>query len=207
MNLAGKTKRLSAWGRKGLKKSAKRREISKRVRISVRERSGGRCEDCGVPLQTIRDIEYPEQSVDREVLAIYNDYPCHRCGFRFPIVDAGWLEDDDLGRRIQERFPAFYKDYSNQLRGSYWANHCPSCWALQGSFYIQESMFDREPDDSLTIAPWRPRKTEERYIEREVIEWGNFHHLDEDPSNNDPSNIRLLCVRCHAARHGKRTQH
>jgi hypothetical protein len=142
-----------------------------------------------------------EQWTDREILDIYHDYPCHKCGFPFPVVDAGWLNDDDLGRRIQERFPAFYKDYSHRLRQAYWTNHCPSCGAIQGSYWITESTFDREPDDSLIIAPWRPRKTEEREVGRETIEWGNFHHVDENPSNNNLENIRLLCVRCHADRH------
>jgi len=64
-----------------------------------------------------------------------------------------------------------------------------------------ETVLDREPDDSLTISPWRPRKTQDRYVEVESIEWGNFHHVDEDPSNNIAENIRLLCVRCHATRH------
>ena len=64
-----------------------------------------------------------------------------------------------------------------------------------------ETVLDREPDDSLTISPWRPRKTQDRYVEVESIEWGNFHHVDEDPANNLAENIRLLCVRCHAARH------
>lgn len=30
-----------------------------------------------------------------------------------------------------------------------------------------------------------------------------MHHLDEDRSNHDPSNLLLLCVKCHRARHNK----
>jgi hypothetical protein len=201
-NLARKSTKLEAWGRKGVLKSARRRAVPPLLRRAIRARAGDRCEDCKRPLKAVSGIEFPEQWTDREVLDIYRDYPCHRCGFRFPVIDAP-LDDDDLGRRIQEHFPAFYKDHSHTLRQSYWANHCPSCGALQGSYWIMETVFDREPDDSLTIAPWRPRKTQERYVRTESFEWGNFHHLDEDPSNNKPENIRLLCVRCHAARHKK----
>lgn len=182
-------------------KSASRRAVSPRVRRAIRSRSGGRCEDCGRPLQAFRRKEYPEQWTDREVFGIFHDYPCHRCGFQFPVIDGGILEDSDLGRRIQERFPAFYRDYSRTLRHSYWANHCPSCGALQGDYYITEYGVDREPDDSLIIDPWRPGKVEERHVVLETVEWGNLHHLDGNPSNNDLSNLRLLCVRCHAARH------
>ena len=217
--LARKPAKLEAWGRRGLKKSAQRRDITQRirhdttqrVRRSVRARAGGRCEDCGRPVQAARETEYPERWTDRVVLDIYHKYPCHRCGFLFTVVDAGWLEDDALGRIVQARFPAFYKDYSDRMRHSYWANHCPSCSALQGAFHIMEygigldmdHGIDHGPDDSLTIAPWRPEKIDEGYVDRETVEWGNLHHIDENPSNNDPSNLRLLCVRCHAARHGK----
>lgn len=193
--------KLEAWGQKGILKSARRRRISVRVRRDIRARAGDKCEDCGRPLKVVFETEYPEQWTDREVLDVYRDYPCHRCGFRFKVVDAGWLDDDDLGRRIQEHFPAFYRDYSSTLRQSYWGNHCPSCTALQGSFWITETVFDREPDESLTIAPWRPRKIAEKYIVREALEWGNFHHDDENPSNNNQENILLLCVRCHSDRH------
>ena len=200
-NLVRKATRLDAWGRKGVLKSASRRRLSLGVRRAIRARAGDKCEDCGRPLKAVIDTEYPEQWTDREVLDIYHDYPCHRCGFRFPVVAAGSLDDDDLGRRIQEHFPAFYKDYSYTVGEAYWANHCPSCGALQGSYWITETTFDRDPDDSLVIAPWRPRKTEEREVARETIEWGNFHHVDQNPSNNDLDNIRLLCVRCHVDRH------
>lgn len=198
--------RLEAWGRKGVLKSARRRNIPLQVRRAIRTRAGDRCEDCGRPLKAVSEVEYPEQWTDREVLDIYRNYPCHRCGFRFPVVDAGWLEDDALGRRIEEHFPSFYRDYSRTLRRSYWANHCPSCGALQGDYYILEYGIDRDPDDSLTIAPWKPRKVEERYVVRGALEWGNFHHMDENPSNNDPQNMRLLCVRCHSARHKRKAR-
>jgi len=203
--MARKGTKLEAWGRKGLLKSAQRRRVSPRVRRAVRARARDSCEDCGRPLKAVSETEYPEQWTDREVFDVYRDYPCHRCGFRFPVVDAGWLNDDDLGRRIQERFPAFYKDYSRTLRHSYWSNHCPSCGALQGSSWIEETVFDCEPDDSLIVASWRPRKVEERFTVQESLEWGNFHHLDENPSNKNPENLRLLCVRCHAARHKQGT--
>jgi len=118
-NLARKSTRLEAWGRKGILKSARRRRLPPRLRRAVRARAGDRCEDCGHALKAVFETEFREQWTDREVLDIYRDYPCHRCGFRFPVVDAGWLDDDDLGRRIQEHFPAFYKDYSHRLRQSY----------------------------------------------------------------------------------------
>src|SRR5438270_9086934 len=31
----------------------------------------------------------------------------------------------------------------------------------------------------------------------------DVHHIDEDPSNNDPSNLIALCPTCHAAFHRK----
>ena len=170
--MARKPIRLEAWGRKGILKSAQRRPVPLRIRRAVRSRAGDRCEECRHPLKAVLETEHPEQWTDREVLDIYRDYPCHRCGFRFPVVDAGWLDDDDLGRRIRDHFPAFYKDYSPRLRQSYWANHCPSCGALQGSYRIMETVFDREPDDSLTIAPWRPQKTQERYVQQEFSSGG-----------------------------------
>jgi 5-methylcytosine-specific restriction endonuclease McrA len=27
----------------------------------------------------------------------------------------------------------------------------------------------------------------------------NVHHIDQNPNNNDPSNLITLCVRCHQA--------
>lgn len=32
--------------------------------------------------------------------------------------------------------------------------------------------------------------------------WGHIHHRDENPGNNAPENLQLLCVRCHAKAHG-----
>ena len=31
----------------------------------------------------------------------------------------------------------------------------------------------------------------------------NVHHIDEDPGNNDPSNLIALCPKCHSAFHRK----
>ena len=87
-NLVRKATRLDAWGRKGVLKSASRRRLSLGVRRAIRARAGDKCEDCGRPLKAVIDTEYPEQWTDREVLDIYHDYPCHRCGFRFPVVAA-----------------------------------------------------------------------------------------------------------------------
>jgi hypothetical protein len=88
-NLARKPTRLDAWGRKGVLKSASRRRLSLGIRRAIRARAGDKCEDCGRPIKAVIDTEYPEQWTDREVLDIYHDYPCHRCGFRFPVVAAG----------------------------------------------------------------------------------------------------------------------
>lgn len=30
-----------------------------------------------------------------------------------------------------------------------------------------------------------------------------LHHIDENPRNNDPSNLTILCGRCHHLVHGK----
>src|SRR5256885_16247169 len=89
-DLSPKSDRLEAWGRKGLLKSGRRRRLPLNVRRSIRARAGGRCEDCGRPLKAVLETEYPEQWTDREILDVYHDYPCHRCEFRFPVVDAGF---------------------------------------------------------------------------------------------------------------------
>lgn len=188
--------------RRSSSRSRRRIPVPEALKRAIRLRAGNRCEDCGRPLQAVYEIEYPEQWTDRVELAVYRHYHCRRCGFLFPVVDAGWLQDGDLGRRIQERFPAFYPDSSKTYGGSYWANHCPACQALQGGFYVEEYGIGRDPDETLVIAPWKPVKTEDGYVTRESIEWGHVHHLDGDPANNAPSNLRLVCVQCHANRHG-----
>lgn len=175
--------------------------LSDTAKRAIRLRARNRCEACGRPLQAVYETKHREQWSDRVELAVYDNYPCRRCGFPFPVVDAGWLQDDDLGRRIGERFPAFYPSYSKTFGGTYWANHCPSCHALQGGFFVEEYGIGRDPDEKLVIAPWKPLKIEGLYMTREKIEWGHIHHVDRDLANNALSNLRLLCVRCHAARH------
>jgi hypothetical protein len=68
-----------------------RPKIPVKTKAAIRSRAGDRCEDCGVPLQAIRETEYPERWTDRMVLDIRVDYPCYRCGFRFPAVGPSLL--------------------------------------------------------------------------------------------------------------------
>jgi 5-methylcytosine-specific restriction endonuclease McrA len=50
-------------------------------------------------------------------------------------------------------------------------------------------------------------KTAQRlYAANECVRCGltqslHRHHKDRDPSNNDPANVEILCVPCHAAEH------
>ncbi len=196
---AAKDTRLTEWGRKGRKK--KRKKVRPSLQEELRKRSGGRCEDCGRPLESEQVVKRGGIWRDTVSFPVYENYPCHRCGFRFPVVDAGRFEDDTIGARIQEQFPAFYKDYSRTERERYWMNHCPECGAKQGAFYVGvENTFDVEPDREITFpsAPkWEPEEVDHYVRER----WGNVHHVDGNPANNTGSNLVLLCVRCHKVRH------
>ncbi len=62
-------------------------------------------------------------------------------------------------------------------------NHVEGCWTSEGF------------DDCLELPSLlRQRKTEGYKVIRIVL---TIAHLDHDPTNNDMSNLRALCQRCH----------
>ena len=119
-----------------------------------------------------------------------------------------------LTEAIHARHPPFYWDYSRTKKGSYGMNHCRSCGTKFGDAFITEwcrgvavdaqAGGDPPKPEASWEVPWAPEKVRERYVEREPVQWGDVHHLDGNPGNNDPANLRLVCVQCHASRHGRR---
>ena len=171
----------------------------------------------------------PPRSQDRVRIEIHR-YACWKCAHSTPIVlmlglirgedydgiwdeDAGELpsgssESKVLTQAIHERHPSFYWDYSRTVNGWYGTNHCQHCGAKLGDYFISEwciGVFNEPPKpESSWVIPWRPLKVdpgEADTIGIERTEWGVYHHLDGNPSNNDFSNLRILCVRCHDKRH------
>lgn len=173
---------------------------------TIRTRAGNRCEDCKRPLAAVRRTTHPAIWAEAR-LRVFPEYPCHRCHRTFAavLVEFGdqviepWLDDDEIGRAVTQIFPTFFWDYSRTLGNHYWANHCPHCGAMQGGFWISEY------GGQGNISPLRSfrRKVQDSYVEIRETRWGHFHHVDGDPSNNDPGNVALLCVRCHDSRHSK----
>ena len=47
-----------------------------------------------------------------------------------------YLQDEEFGRLINQKFPFFYKDYSKTVKFEYFMNHCIHCNMKQGDFFV-----------------------------------------------------------------------
>src|SRR3989442_3443627 len=208
-----------------------RPKIPLKDRELVRARARERCEDCGRPLSASEHVVVPGRPVrwvDRFRIESY-PYQCWKCEKTTPIVvilglvwgekykgvwdeeagelPSGSVDNKALAEAINARHPPFYWDYSRTINGWYGMNHCQNCGARLGDYAISEWSIEVSEKPPKPVAawelPWGPIKHpgEPDTTEVDKTRWGVIHHLDGIPSNNQPSNLRLLCVRCHDRRH------
>ncbi len=206
---------LGRWNRRG----KPRDPLPASLRRELRARAGDKCEACGRPLAGVAREEIPPDVARRALVLVHDDYPCWKChrpttilrvvdgdkvlelkpgDERSPFMTDLGLEL--IGPALTEIYPTVYRDYSRTTRSSYWANHCQHCGALQGAWFVGEWGLSNHKPSKTFIIP----VSVELYpggIREEIREWGHVHHRDGNPANNDPGNLELLCVRCHAARH------
>jgi hypothetical protein len=201
--------------------------MPKRVSIPVKniekawKRAKIRCENCNKSLNQ-KMIEKKEIiRRDKVVVEIWDNHQCWNCEKQSRIIilsyedrmGLGYLQDEPLGSVVEEKFPFFYKGYSQTLGDSYYANHCPFCKRIQGEHFIIEWMLDNrnmgfEPIDTIILEiPIASNLREEIPI----ISYEKFpkrhyaiHHIDKNPRNNAINNLQLLCSECHHNSHKKR---
>ncbi|MFX0173899.1 MAG: hypothetical protein ACFE9L_18600 [Candidatus Hodarchaeota archaeon] len=112
-----------------------------------------------------------------------------------------WLDNERLGKIINEKYPFFYRSYSKEAGDKYFANHCPHCHIIQGDWYLHKWFIDmrykgKKPSTEYVDVPPRYKIIEKSFPHA-------IHHIDEDPSNNELSN--LIVIRdCHKSFHFKK---
>lgn len=199
-----------------------RHPIPQALRRGIRAQAAGRCEGCGRPLEATKRAMGKERAEyhDTISLAVYDGYPCWRCHRPCRVVrvpEGGmWLDESDLGRMVGSLFPAYYEDYSKTAGGRYWANHCPTCGAILGDWFIMEwlasegssegSSEERAPVEVIELPYYHVEGEDREWVEEWIVSWGHVHHKDGNPGNNAAENLQLLCVRCHGKAHGVRSQ-
>lgn len=90
---------------------------------------------------------------------------------------------------LRQLYPADWPERSLYVRSDRARWRCEACGIPEGTrLDILEVLWP----DQLDLLPYAPRA---RAGERRVVL--SVAHLDHDPSNNDPNNLRALCQRCH----------
>ncbi len=205
------------WGSIGPNLPTRRKSVPKRARETVRERAGERCEDCGRPLAKEIETHHPPVLSDG-VLVTLLPYRCWQCNTPMKAVHVelaykgkplNYIEevrDPELGEAIRDRYPWFKPSFSKTVGYTYYGNRCPKCDSLQGHYFVTETAIGIAMEGGKVeevLLPWKMTELQLSEVESKTRRWGHLHHVDGDPANNDPSNIRLLCVRCHRKRHTK----
>lgn len=154
-------------------------------------------------------------------LPVYSwEQSCWKCGQATEVITYHILLDYNytLGdhRRFDEllmaAFPTIRPTYSHMMGKEVIANVCSSCGALQGNFYLNETIQLRLETDTLASVKLCDLPLhlsmddfQEKICAGRDVRDGSLHihHIDENPANNREENLILLCNRCHKKRHTK----
>ena len=143
----------------------------------VRHRAGNRCQRCGVG---------PGETYTRQSGTVVSQKEFERLGKEATLARLHRMKDhEEALRRAKERFlsPLITEaETSGDYDRGYFA---------EGGYYP----FDNEPLPSQIIADSN-NNTADRF---------EVHHIDEDKSNNDDSNLEFLCQRCHDFKHNSQS--
>ena|SRR5438093_4423468 len=80
------------------------------------------------------------------IVDVWNDHECWKCRQKSPTIDwkretgegALWLEDDNIGKKLREKYPFYRKGYTKMTGTYYYANHCSQCGTIQGDWFVME---------------------------------------------------------------------
>ncbi len=80
------------------------------------------------------------------VVGIWDNYTCWKCHQKTPVIEWSWqsgegqmwTEDDRIGQKLQQTFPFYRKDYTRTADAYYYCNHCGSCGAVQGDWFVSD---------------------------------------------------------------------
>jgi hypothetical protein len=88
--------------------------------------------------------ESPEKS--EVIIGVWADYTCWKCHEKTQVIDWSWRsgegemwsENDQIGLKLQQKFPFYKKDYTRSADANYYCNHCTSCGTIQGDWFVTE---------------------------------------------------------------------
>jgi len=52
------------------------------------------------------------------------------------LIELDYLNNDNIGKKINKLFPYFFKDHSKTAEESYYMNHCQHCGAKFGDWFV-----------------------------------------------------------------------
>jgi hypothetical protein len=118
-------------------------------------------------------LNISEEGPDKSeiILGVWDDFKCWKCNEKTRVIEWSWrsgegemwTENDQIGLTLGQRFPSYKKDYTKTADAYYYCNHCTSCGAIQGDWFVvnwvaQERAAGRLPSDvvNLKIDPDHP---------------------------------------------------
>jgi hypothetical protein len=143
---------------------------------------------------------------------------CWSCGKETPVVTYDFMDFvfypigsiEKLDLFLRQKYPFVKTKYSSTMELDVVTNICVHCEELQGNWFIMEDFREmqmNEVDFSKLIVQKIPNTltiedlhddSEFGLVRRENRELGEVHHKDGNPHNDDPDNLILLCLNCHA---------
>ncbi len=80
------------------------------------------------------------------IVGLWDDYKCWKCHEKTRVIDWSWrsgegemwTENDLIGQKLQQIVPSYKKDYTRSADAYYYCNHCSTCGAIQGDWFVTE---------------------------------------------------------------------
>lgn len=203
------------------------KNLTDKIRTEVWKRDNGICQHCKKKLVSVNKYD-PNHDVETKLselnkIPVYKwTHSCWKCKKETPIVSyhiqvgynyiIGDIEKLDL--ELMKLYPWVKRTFSKTMGREVVANTCVECQAIQGNWFVMEELIEFEAigslenqkDTFLSIHLNRKDLKFDEPIEEMFVRLreGHIHHLDKDPTNNDLSNLILLCSSCHRKVHLKK---
>jgi hypothetical protein len=192
-----------------------------KLRNKIWKRDNSTCQMCNKKLFEVVDLN--QEAIDE--LASIRKIPiykwikkCWKCGKATPVVTYDFMDFggyligsiEKLDFFLQQNYPFVKTKYSNTMEEDVIGNVCIHCDELQGNWFVSKDFMEmqmNEVDFSKLIDQniSNPLTVQDLYDNSELVlakrekrELGEIHHKDSNPSNDDPDNLVLLCLSCHA---------